>query len=123
MVRAVLLGLLLVCAVPLTARAQQNQPYPPLVSVGFVPVAPFTTSTGFTAPAGATVCFVQVQGQPVNWRADNTTPTAAIGPGSTPGGVPLPVGANLTLHVTDFSKFHAIPQAGTSTMTADCYHL
>lgn len=80
---------------------------------GFVPVASFSTSTGFTPPTGSTVCFIQAEGNSVRFRTDGVAPTASVGQ-LFPTNVLMQLTAGL-------STFRAIPTSGSATLDVDCY--
>ena len=82
-------------------------------ATGFQQVASFSTSTGFTPPAGSTVCYVTPEGNAVRFRTDGTAPTASVG-------APIAVGQQLTLTV-NLSAARFIPQTGSATLDVDCY--
>jgi hypothetical protein len=84
-----------------------------LTPLGFQTVASFSASTGFTPPTGATVCFIQAEGNPVRWRDDGTAPTASAGQ-------LLPLNTLLTYSAA-LSAVRFIPTTGSSTLDVGCY--
>lgn len=94
---------------PLVAQAAAYA----LTSTGFQQVASFSTSTGFTPPAGSTVCFIQAEGNSVRFRTDGSAPTATIGQ-LLATGVLLQETANL-------AGIKFIPTTGNATLDVDCY--
>jgi hypothetical protein len=85
----------------------------PLVSTGFQQVASFSAATGFTPPAGSTVCYIQPEGNAVRFRADGTNPTASIG-------TPLAVGAQL-VETASLAAIRFIPQTGSASLDIECF--
>lgn len=84
-----------------------------LTSTGFQQVASFSTSTGFTPPAGSTICYIQAEGNSVRFRTDGVAPTATVGQ-------LLAVGA-LLAETASLSTIKFIPTTGNATLDVDCY--
>lgn len=82
-------------------------------STGYQQTASFSTSTGFTPPAGSTICFIQTETVSVRYRTDGVAPTATVGQ-------LLPVGSQLQLSV-NLAGVRFIPTSGSTVLDVDCY--
>lgn len=88
-------------AVDQTARAPVPLAYQQIVGLA--------ASTALTVPDGTAFAEVSVSGQSVRWRADGTTPTAAIG-------MPLPVGTTRQFFLSSLALIRFIETAASATL-------
>ena len=83
--------------------------------LGFVPLTSFAAAAGLgTIPAGARWALIEVEGQPVRWRADGENPTVTVGHVLNPGDV-LPYSGS------DLTKFKAIETAAGAKLNVSFY--
>lgn len=47
--------------------------------LGYQQIANLSAATALTIPTGATLAFIQAEGQNIRWRDDGTNPTATVG--------------------------------------------
>ena len=71
-----------------------------------------STPTALTVPKGATVAFIQVEGQNVRWLDDGGTPTASIG-------MLIYAGGDTLEYAGDFTKLKLIEVAPNATINIE----
>lgn len=85
------------------------------IELGFVQLSSFAAAAGLgTIPDGARWAFIEVEGQPVRWRADGTNPTITVGHVLNPGDV-LPYGG------TDLAEWKAIETSAGAKLNVSFY--
>lgn len=81
--------------------------------LGYQQLSVSSSASGLTVPTGATFCVISVEGEPVRWRDDGTTPTSTVG-------MPLQVGQQLS-YSASLSAIEFIAQTGSATLDIAYY--
>ena len=85
------------------------------VELGFVQLTSFSSAAGLgSIPTGAVWALIEVEGQPVRWRADGTNPTVTVGHLLNPGDT-------LPYNGSDLTKWKAIETSSGAKLNVSFY--